>query len=72
MDQVMLVPLLRDTCDTYIAAKQFSVAAATCYSPHDEIRLLKIIDAVGRNAFNKKVRNVIELLKPQLLIDDIL
>lgn len=64
--RLMLIPLDRVSV-TVNGLKQFDVANATCYSPFDQFRLMQIIDAVGRNEFNAKVRKVGERFEEQQL-----
>ena len=37
---------------------RFDVSSARCYNPNEETRLRAVIDAVGRGAFNEKVRSL--------------
>eukprot|EP00617_Octactis_speculum_P021349 CAMPEP_0185745100 /NCGR_PEP_ID=MMETSP1174-20130828/3384_1 /TAXON_ID=35687 /ORGANISM="Dictyocha speculum, Strain CCMP1381" /LENGTH=425 /DNA_ID=CAMNT_0028418899 /DNA_START=479 /DNA_END=1753 /DNA_ORIENTATION=- len=73
MDQVVLFPIGGNSDSIYeavVSLEKFSVADATCLSPLDKIRLLKIIDAVGRNEFNAKVCKISKLLKPDILMHE--
>jgi len=38
--------------------RNFDVATTRCYSPMDQHRLMRIIDAVGRSDFNDKIRKM--------------
>lgn len=65
ISQLVLIPLNEpgSSCTTPLEAlEKFSVDNARCYSPNDEEKLLRIIDAVGRSEFNMKIQKMARLM----------
>uniref|UniRef100_A0A7S2BVQ7 TIR domain-containing protein n=1 Tax=Octactis speculum TaxID=3111310 RepID=A0A7S2BVQ7_9STRA len=57
--RVELILLISDDdVDVREAFRIFDVATTKCYSPMDQHRLMRIIDAVGRSDFNDKIRKM--------------
>lgn len=62
MKRILLIPMGPDDGQAALWNLQnFNVADATCFSPYDEMRIMAIIDAVGRKDFNEKISSIAKL-----------
>ena len=47
-----------DTVDVLQQLERFDVGDARCYDPNEEARIRRVIDAVGVDSFNTRIRNL--------------
>ena len=59
-DKVSVVPLDKQDTETSVMEEliEFDVKTARCYDPNEEIKLNKVIDAVGVDKFHDKIRSL--------------
>jgi len=64
LDRVKLLPLDEgDGFDALACLESFDVRDAHCYDPNDEARLRKVIEAVGNDRFNSRIRALAKALR---------
>ena len=44
------------------ALRQFEVSSANCYDPNEQLRLMAVISALGRDRFNTRIHALAESL----------
>mmetsp|Transcript_3204 Transcript_3204/g.7531 ORF Transcript_3204/g.7531 Transcript_3204/m.7531 type:complete len:196 (+) Transcript_3204:2-589(+) len=61
LEKVVVVPLHGE--NQLEGLESFDVAGARCYDPNEEARLLHVIEVVGTDAFNSKIRSLATMVR---------